>query len=206
MLCSMGVLRRGHLVEADRASLVAGYSGQTAIKTMACVESALGGVLFVDEAYALVRDERDSFGREALDTLLKLMEDSRDDIVVILAGYVDEIDQLLTVNPGLRSRFPTSIDFPDYSAGELRRIADGILDGEQLKIDDDGAIALDAVCADLARGEGGNRVNGNGRAVRNLIEQAKRRQALRLATLDTSKSDMDDPQWLMLLTGDDIRG
>lgn len=102
LLKAMGILRRGHLVEVDRSKLVAGYSGQTAMKTTEVVQSAMGGVLFVDEAYALISDERDAFGREALDTLIKLVEDHRDDLVVILAGYVDEMHSLLAKNPGIQ--------------------------------------------------------------------------------------------------------
>merc|ERR1719261_315658 len=124
---SLEILRIGTLVECDRASLVAGYAGQTAIKTKQVVESALGGILFVDEAYALVSDDRDTFGKEALDTLMKLTEDYRDDLVVILAGYPADMQQLLARNPGLKSRFPQEINFPDYTADELMAIADTML-------------------------------------------------------------------------------
>merc|ERR1719359_612142 len=126
-LKSLGILRLGHLVECDRASLVAGYAGQTAIKTKQLVDTALGGILFVDEAYALVSDDRDTFGKEALDTLMKATEDYRDDLVVILAGYPGDMVKLLSRNPGLKSRFATTIDFPDYSADELMTIAEGML-------------------------------------------------------------------------------
>merc|ERR1719188_577196 len=128
LMKALGLLRTGHLVEADRSTLVAGYSGQTALKTKAVVESALGGVLFVDEAYALVgEDGKDAFGREALDTLLKLVEDFRSDLVVIIAGYSLEMAKLLDANPGLRSRFPTTLEFDDYSSEELLEIADQML-------------------------------------------------------------------------------
>ena len=134
MLKVLGILRLGHLVEVDRSALVAGYAGQTAIKTTQVIESALGGVLFVDEAYALVSDGRDQFGKEALDTLIKLSEDHRDDLVVILAGYSTEMKRLLASNPGLRSRFPTTIEFQDYTAPELTAIADGMLGSEMLEL------------------------------------------------------------------------
>merc|ERR1719428_2596200 len=112
LLAAMGLLRKGHLVEADRSTLVAGYSGQTALKTKQVVEQAMGGVLFIDEAYALVQgDGKDSFGHEALDTLIKMIEDRRQDLVVILAGYVDEMQRLVSTNPGVKSRFPTQVLF-----------------------------------------------------------------------------------------------
>ena len=126
LLKALGVLRKGHLVEADRSSLVAGYSGQTALKTKAVVNEALGGVLFVDEAYALVSGDRDAFGKEALDTLMKEMEDHRSDLVVIAAGYNDEMRDLLAANPGMESRFPTTLRFADYDARELMKIADSL--------------------------------------------------------------------------------
>merc|ERR1719261_183238 len=122
LLTAMGLLRKGHMVEADRAALVAGYSGQTALKTRQVVEQAMGGVLFVDEAYALVsEDGKDSFGKEALDTLIKMIEDRRSDLVVILAGYPDEMQRLVASNPGVRSRFPTQVLFEDYTEDELDR-------------------------------------------------------------------------------------
>merc|ERR1711865_1239644 len=128
LLTSMGLLRKGHLVEADRAALVAGYSGQTAIKTKQVVDSAMGGVLFIDEAYSLVsEDGKDSFGREALDTLIKLIEDRRSDLVVILAGYPEEMTRLIAQNPGVRSRFPVQVLFEDYSEEELMEIAEKML-------------------------------------------------------------------------------
>merc|ERR1719198_1599780 len=128
LLNAMGILRKGHLVEADRSTLVAGYSGQTALKTKQVVEQAMGGVLFIDEAYSLVQgDGKDSFGHEALDTLIKMIEDRRQDLVVILAGYCDEMQRLLDSNPGLRSRFPTTIDFTDYTEEELMQIAEKML-------------------------------------------------------------------------------
>merc|ERR1711959_455840 len=127
LLSAMGVLTRGHLVEVDRSGLVAGYSGQTALKTKAVVESALGGVLFVDEAYALVQQDRDSFGKEALDTLIKMVEDHRDNLVVILAGYTGDMRTMIAQTPGVKSRYPTVIEFADYSAPELMEIAHGMV-------------------------------------------------------------------------------
>ncbi|CAK0898423.1 unnamed protein product [Prorocentrum cordatum] len=183
LLRALGLLRTGHLVEADRSALVAGYSGQTAIKTKAVVESALGGVLFVDEAYALIGDEgKDSFGREALDTLIKLVEDFRSDLVVILAGYSAEMDKLLETNPGLRSRFPTLLEFDDYSGEELLEIAEQMLRQDVLVLSESAAQRLRSVLQVVAAKSGGRdaRAAGNGRAVRNILERAKRSQAVRL--------------------------
>ena len=175
---SLGILRLGHLVECDRASLVAGYAGQTAIKTKQLVETALGGILFVDEAYALVSDDRDTFGKEALDTLMKCTEDHRDDLVVILAGYPGDMNTLLSRNPGLKSRFATTIEFPDYSAEELMHIADTMLAQDLFVLTPGARDALMTIFVCMATVH--DRENGNGRAVRNLLERAKRTQALRL--------------------------
>jgi len=181
LMKALGLLRTGHLVEADRSSLVAGYSGQTALKTKEVVETALGGVLFVDEAYALVgEDGKDSFGREALDTLIKLVEDYRADLVVIIAGYSAEMAKLLDANPGLRSRFPTVLEFEDYSPSELLEIADLMLLQDVLVMAPAAEKKLKAILADLQVPGGDPRANGNGRAVRNILERAKRNQAMRL--------------------------
>jgi len=198
MLKALRILRLGHLVEVDRSALVAGYAGQTAIKTRQVVESALGGLLLIDEAYSIVNDERDHFGKEALDTLIKCTEDYRDDVVVILAGYEREMERLLSANPGLRSRFATTISFPDYQDGELMGIAEGMLAEERLKLDAEAKRRLSAIFAAMATVH--DRQNGNGRAVRNLIERAKRAQALRLMNVKRKKT-VDE---LSLLTGDDF--
>ena len=118
---SLGVLKRGHLIECDRSALVAEYVGQTAIKTNAVIDSALDGILFIDEAYSLVKDHED-FGREAIDTLIKRMEDNRDRLIVIVAGYPELMKRFISSNPGLHSRFARFIDFPDYQPHELCRI------------------------------------------------------------------------------------
>jgi len=185
LLKALGLLRTGHMVEADRSSLVAGYSGQTALKTKAVVEGALGGVLFVDEAYALIGEEgKDTFGREALDTLIKLVEDFRTDLVVVLAGYSKEMEKLLDTNPGLRSRFPTVLEFNDYSPEELLEIADQMLLQDVMVLSPEAGERLRQVLqrvVDDPGCQGGDaRASGNGRAVRNILERAKRAQAVRL--------------------------
>ena len=196
---SLSILRLGHLVECDRASLVAGYAGQTAIKTKQLVDTALGGILFVDEAYALVSDDRDTFGKEALDTLMKATEDYRDDLVVILAGYPADMLKLLSRNPGLKSRFATTIDFPDYSADELMHIAEVMLNAEMLTLSPGAREALMTIFVCMSTVH--DRENGNGRAVRNLLERAKRVQALRLMDLGGGKRTREE---LTLLTEADF--
>ena len=121
---SLGILSRGQLVEVDRGDLVAGYVGQTAIKTKDCINKAMGGVLFIDEAYALTNRGENDYGAEAVDTLLKAMEDHRDDLIVIVAGYIEPMEKFLHSNPGLESRFNRFIDFPDYTLDELMGIFD----------------------------------------------------------------------------------
>ena len=195
----LGYLRRGHLVETDRAGLVGGYCGQTAIKTTEVVESALGGMLFIDEAYSLVSaDSKDSFGREALDTLMKLVEDHRDDLVVVLAGYPGEMDDLLAHNPGVRSRFPSTIHFDDYKVDELTQIALKMLEKQSLLLSEEARDAMHTRFTDLASLEG--RHNGNGRAVRNIIERAVRSQAVRLSQV--KKGTIRGDQLRLLEAGD----
>jgi stage V sporulation protein K len=118
----LGVLRTGHLVETDRSGLVAGYLGQTAIKTREIIESAMNGMLFIDEAYSLKNRDDDSLGQEAVDTLLKLMEDNRDDLVVVVAGYTHKMETFLETNPGFRSRFNKYLYFDDYAPLQLLAI------------------------------------------------------------------------------------
>ncbi len=178
MYRSMGLLRRGHLVEVDRAGLVGQYVGLTAIKTDRAIRRALDGVLFIDEAYSLAPpEERLDFGSEAIETLLKRMEDYRHRLVVIAAGYPRLIHRFLESNPGLRSRFSREITFPDYSTEELLAIAAKFLAENEYHLGEGATETLRRVLARVARGEG----FGNARFVRTLFEQALNAQALRLA-------------------------
>ena len=176
---TLGVVERGHLVETDRSGLVAGFVGQTATKVRAVVESALGGVLLIDEAYALVRGTESDFGREAIDTLVKMVEDHRDDLVVILAGYPDEMALLVAANPGLKSRFPTSIHFPDYTTDELVSIFASMCRAASYEPT---PAALEVV---RRRFDADPREQGfgNARTARNLFEAALARHASRIVDL-----------------------
>lgn len=175
---SMGVLRTGNLVETDRGGLVAGYVGQTAEKTREKVREALDGVLFVDEAYALVSDVGSSqgFGQEAVDTLVKDMDDNRDRLIVVLAGYCDEMDAFIASNPGLRSRFPTVLTFEDYTLDELMAIAELFFAQKKYVLSEDAKTALREHLGQAMR----QLHFGNGRYARNLYEKALRNQAMRL--------------------------
>ena len=185
----LGVIEKGHLVECDRSMLVAGYAGQTAIKTNEVIDSALGGVLFIDEAYTLVRgDGQDAFGQEAVDTLLKRMEDDRDRLVVIVAGYTDEMKNFIGSNPGLSSRFNRYIDFPDYTASDLFEIFRRMADKQKLDLSLDFENALKSLLQRIV--EKADASFGNGRGVRNLYEKTLVNQANRLAQKDYGVSDL----------------
>ena len=174
----LGILKKGHLVETDRSGLVAGYLGQTAVKTNAIIDEALDGVLFIDEAYSLSEDN-DSYGKEAISTLLKRMEDDRDRLVVILAGYTDEMKQFIGSNPGLESRFNRYIDFPDYSEEELLQIFLKQVEKFEYEVDDDAlAIVKEAIHNNFVNKD---EQFGNARFVRNMFEKILANQANRLA-------------------------
>src|SRR5216110_1167094 len=178
MYRAMGLLRRGHLVEVDRAGLVGQYVGMTAIKTDRAIRRALDGVLFIDEAYALApAEERQDFGPEAIETLLKRMEDYRHRLVVIVAGYPRLMHHFLGSNPGLRSRFAREIVFPDYSTGELVAISHEFASRSRYTLSADAEAELRRIFDGVTRGEG----FGNARFARTLFEQALNTQALRLA-------------------------
>ncbi|GHH75402.1 AAA family ATPase [Promicromonospora soli] len=179
---ALGLLDKGHLVEVDRSELVAGYLGQTAEKTTAVVQRALGGVLFIDEAYALAEDQ---YGREAVDTLVKDMEDHRDDLVVIVAGYPGPMARFVGTNPGLESRFARTITFEDYSAEELRRIFETMARAADFEPEPATLERFDRLSADQARGEG----FGNGRWARNVLDAAIARHAWRLRDVERPTVD-----------------
>ncbi len=191
---SVGVVSTGQLVETDRADLVAGFVGQTAIKTSKVLESALGGMLLIDEAYALARGGENDFGREAIDTIVKFMEDHRDDLAIVAAGYPDEMADLIDTNPGLKSRFTRTIEFPDYTDAELVRIFLSLGEKNEYLCSDDALARL----AELIAAEPRTRGFGNARFVRNLFESAVAHQALRLAPLE----DPSTEQLTFLLAAD----
>ena len=191
---ALGIARTGQLVETDRAGLVGTYAGETATKTNAKVDEAIGGVLFVDEAYQLVSGDNDNYGKEAIATLIKRMEDDRDKLIVIAAGYTDEMRDFLDANPGMRSRIARTIEFPDYSAAELAAIFRSMAKKNDFTLAPDLEAGLDAAIAKLtARRE---RTFGNARFVRQLFEDATGRQANRLA--ESGSLDADALKTLVL--------
>ncbi|MBP3039521.1 stage V sporulation protein K [Bacillaceae bacterium Marseille-Q3522] len=175
----MNVLSKGHLIEAERADLVGEYIGHTAQKTRDLVKKAQGGILFIDEAYSLGRGGEKDFGKEAIDTLVKHMEDKQHDFVLILAGYSREMDYFLTLNPGLHSRFPLVIDFPDYSIDQLLEICEQMLKNREYTFSHEAEKKLREHLFTLKTQIGPNRFS-NGRYIRNVIEKSIRVQAMRL--------------------------
>ena len=199
ILRALGVVEKGQLVEVDRADLVAGYVGQTSIKVTEQVEAALGGVLFIDEAYALVAGRGESdFGYEALDVLVKAMEDRRDDFIVIVAGYPDKMREFIDSNPGLRSRFANYIEFDDYDADELLLIFERMVEDHGYSLTDAARLRAGQLFTGLV--EGKNASFANARDVRNIFERALTNHANRLAKVaQPSKAE------LMALEPDDLQ-
>ena len=193
----LGVIKKGHLVETDRSGLVAEYVGQTAVKTNKIIDSALDGVLFIDEAYSLVQGTGNDFGQEAISTLLKRMEDDRDRLIVIIAGYSNEIIKFVDSNPGLQSRFNRYIHFPDYSADELMQIFLLNVKKNQYALDAKGQERLYKIMKYEIEHKAKN--FGNGRFVRNLFEKTIQNQAIRLA----GKPKITKEE-LLLLNADDL--
>ena len=195
-LKAIGALKGGQLVEVSRGDLVGRYTGHTAPLTNSVIQSALGGVLFIDEAYSLYRGEQDSFGLEAIDTLVKGMEDHRDELVVILAGYTKEMETFLTANSGLASRFPNKIEFPDYTADELLDITNVLARGKGYRLAES--------CTEPLRGyyerrqAEDARTAGNGRLARNTLEKAIFNQSRRLVAEPAAELDVILPSDLEL--------
>ncbi|MDQ4068172.1 MAG: AAA family ATPase [Actinomycetota bacterium] len=192
---TLGVVEKGQLVETDRSGLVAGYIGQTAIKVKEVFTKALGGVLLIDEGHALARGEAGDFGHEAIDMIVKLMEDHRDDVVLIVAGYPDEMAALLDANPGLRSRFPKTIFFDDYTNEELQLIFDGMAERSHYRPTEEARAKVLAYVSARPRDRG----FGNARLVRNLFEAAVSAHATRVVELGEVSDEA-----LVTLEADDI--
>jgi stage V sporulation protein K len=201
MYRSMGLLRRGHLVEVDRAGLVGQYVGTTALKTDRAIRRALDGVLFIDEAYALAPEGRHmDFGPEAIEALLKRMEDYRERLIVIVAGYPRLMHSFLDSNPGLRSRFAREIVFPDYPTEDLLAITHKFAADNEYELAAGAEDALRGIFDAAKRGEG----FGNARYARTIFEQALNAQALRLAGVSGQELGALEPDELTVLTGEDV--
>ncbi len=180
---AIGVLSKGQLVEVDRSGLVAGFVGQTALKTQEVIQSALGGVLFIDEAYSLAKGGENDFGREAIDTLLKAMEDHRDDLVVIVAGYTEPMDEFIGANPGLESRFNKYFHFPDYTGEQLMAIFESMCGKNSYSLNEEAKAYATEYFAQLYVNRDEN--FGNARDVRNCFEDMIVNQADRLSTMES---------------------
>lgn len=186
LLHRLGYIRKGHLVSVTRDDLVGQYIGHTAPKTKEILKKAMGGVLFIDEAYYLYRQENErDYGQEAIEILLQVMEHQREDFVVILAGYADRMDRFFQSNPGFRSRIAHHIDFPDYTDGELLEIAEVMLAKQNYEFDVDGRTAMEQYIALRRR----QRHFANARSIRNALDRARLRQANRL--FETSSGPID---------------
>ncbi|WP_409346884.1 AAA family ATPase [Paenibacillus sp. MBLB4367] len=196
----MGVLSKGHLIEVERADLVGEYIGHTALKTREMVKKSIGGILFIDEAYSLARGGEKDFGKEAIDTLVKAMEDYKNQFVLILAGYQDEMDTFLQTNPGLPSRFPIHIEFPDYTVDQLMQIAELMTKERQYVLSPQSELKLRQHLTQekqkLAE------IFSNARYVRNTLEKSIRHQAVRLLQLQMQTYSKQE---LMTLRQEDFR-
>lgn len=175
----LGILKEGQLVETDRSGLVAEYVGQTAVKVNKTVNSALNGVLFIDEAYSLVGENKDDFGKEAVATLIKRMEDDRDKLVMVLAGYTKEMMEFINTNPGFKSRFNRYISFPDYTPNELFEIFEKSCNKLEYHLTEEAKISLLSVFKNAYSSR--DKSFGNGRFVRNVFEKTLEQQANRIA-------------------------
>lgn len=182
---ALGILERGHLVECDRQSLVGGYVGQTAIKTGEMVDRAMGGVLFVDEAYSLTEGGHGDYGKEAIEVLLKRMEDRRGEFIVVAAGYTQNMERFLESNPGLKSRFDRVFQFEDYSVQEMVEIAEWMFSENNVQLEKKAKAHLEAYIENMYHTK--DKFFGNGRAVRKIVEQVIKAQHLRLAQTEQEK-------------------
>ncbi len=184
---ALGILERGHLVECDRQSLVAGFVGQTAIKTQEKINSAIGGILFIDEAYSLTSDSKtqNDFGKEALETILKQMEDKRGEFIVIAAGYTQNMEQFVEMNPGLKSRFDRTIIFKDLTVDELLEVAEGYFEKEKLILTNETKEYLQQQIKTLHAQR--DKYFGNARTIRTISQEAVRQQHLRMASLQEAE-------------------
>mgnify|MGYP001302552182 CR=1 FL=1 len=194
----MGILSKGHLIEVERADLVGEFIGHTAQKTRELVKKALGGILFIDEAYSLARGGEKDFGKEAIDCLTKALEDKGNEFVCILAGYPDEMDAFLELNPGMPSRFPIHLNFADYSVDELVKIADSLLEAKEYRLSVSAREKLRQHLTRMRQDIFEDNFS-NARYVRNALEQAIRKQAVRL--LEIKELTRED---IMTLTADDF--
>lgn len=199
LLHRLGYVRKGHLVTVTRDDLVGQYIGHTAPKTKEVLKKAMGGVLFIDEAYYLYRPENErDYGQEAIEILLQVMENNRDDLVVILAGYADRMDRFFDSNPGFRSRIAHHIEFPDYTDAELLQIAEGMLDQQNYAFDAQARVAM----ADYIAARRAQPHFANARSIRNALDRARLRQANRL--FNEAKGPLDATT-LSTITDPDIR-
>lgn len=198
LFLKMNVLSKGHLIEAERADLVGEYIGHTAQKTRDLIKKAQGGILFIDEAYSLGRGGEKDFGKEAIDTLVKHMEDKQHEFILILAGYSREMDYFLTLNPGLHSRFPLVIDFPNYTIDQLMEIASRMLDEREYSLSHEAEKKLKDHLIWVKAVLSPNSFS-NGRYVRNIIEKSIRAQAMRLLLQNSF-----DKHELMTLRSNDL--
>ena len=187
LYAAIGVLEKGQLIEVDRSGLVAGYVGQTALKTQEVIKSALGGVLFIDEAYSLASGGENDFGREAIETILKAMEDHRDELIVVVAGYDGPMEKFINSNPGLQSRFNKYFYFPDYNGEQLLHIFKGQCKKNGYALTEEAEAEAKAMFEELYENRGEN--FGNGRDVRNVFEDTIVRQSNRVAALDAPTKD-----------------
>lgn len=183
LFCQMNVLSKGHLIEAERADLVGEYIGHTAQKTRDLIKRSLGGILFIDEAYSLARGGEKDFGKEAIDTLVKHMEDKQHEFILILAGYSREMDHFLSLNPGLHSRFPLVIDFPDYSVDQLMDISRRMIEEREYVWSREAEWKLRDYLMTVKSMTQPSKFS-NGRFIRNVIEKSIRAQAMRLLLAD----------------------